>query len=285
MEITRSVTELIGLALAEDAAGGDVTTAATIRGEGRGGGETMSRAVVRGKEPLVIAGIDVFEEVFRCCGGGVEFTEEKCDGDEIKAGDTILRVKGPTRVLLMGERTALNFLMRLSGIATLTSSVVKKLGKSGVKVVDTRKTTPGWRYLEKYAVRVGGGHNHRFSLTDGVLIKDNHITAAGGITGAVKSAREYVPHTLKIEVEVKNPEEIEEAINAGADVLLLDNMDRGKVEDAVKQISGRALIEVSGGVTPENIKNYDVDGVHFISMGYLTHGARSVDINMKIEVP
>ncbi len=285
MEITRSVIELIELALAEDAGGGDVTTAATIVSKGGGRGEMVSEAVVRGKEPLVLAGLDVFKEVLRRCGGGVEFSEGRSDGDSIVAGDTILKVKGPTGVLLVGERTALNFLMRLSGIATMTSSVVGKLGRGDIKVVDTRKTTPGWRYLEKYAVRVGGGHNHRFSLTDGVLIKDNHITAAGGITGAVKRAKEYVPHTLKIEVEVKNPDEIDQAIGAGADILLLDNMDRKAVEKAVKQIKGRALIEVSGGITPENIADYAVDGVHFISMGHLTHGARSVDINMKIEVP
>ena len=167
----------------------------------------------------------------------------------------------------------------------MTANVVKSLEGTGAKVVDTRKTTPGWRYLEKYAVRVGGGKNHRFSLSDGVLIKDNHITASGGITGAVKRARDYIPHTLKIEVEVKNPNEIDEAIKAGADILLLDNMNRKAVESAIEQIDGRALIEVSGGVTPDNIKDYAIDGVDFISMGYLTHSARSVDINMKIEIP
>lgn len=282
MEITRNVKELIDLALSEDAGGGDVTTAATIDGGGEG---MVSSAVVRAKENLILAGLDLFMEVFIRCDGRVEFSEAKKDGDGLKPGDAAVRVSGPTGALLTGERTALNFLMRLSGIATLTSKVVRSLGKSDVKVVDTRKTTPGWRYLEKYAVRVGGGFNHRFSLSDGVLIKDNHITAAGGIGGAVKRARNFAPHTLKIEVEVKNPDEIEEAIVAGADILLLDNMDRKAVEKAVKQIDGRALVEVSGGVTPENVADYAVDGVHFISMGYLTHGARSVDINMKIEVP
>jgi nicotinate-nucleotide pyrophosphorylase (carboxylating) len=282
LEITRNIRELIDLALTEDAGGGDITTAATID---RGDEGIVSIAVARAKEPLVLCGIDVFTEVFKCCDGRVEFSKARKDGERLEAKDEIIRVTGPTPALLTGERTALNFLMRLSGIATLTANVVKSLEGSGVKVVDTRKTTPGWRYLEKYAVRVGGGSNHRFSLSDGVLIKDNHITASGGITGAVKRARDYIPHTLKIEVEVKNPNEIDEAIKAGADILLLDNMDRKAVESAIEQIDGRVLVEVSGGVTPENIKDYAIDGIHFISMGYLTHSARSVDINMKIEIP
>lgn len=283
MEITRNIRELIDLALTEDAGGGDITTAATIDENGEG---MVSTAVARAKEPLVLCGIDVFTEVFKRCDGRVEFSKARKDGDRLEAKDEIIRVTGPTPALLTGERTALNFLMRLSGIATLTASVVKNLeGRSGAKVVDTRKTTPGWRYIEKYAVRVGGGSNHRFSLSDGVLIKDNHITASGGISGAVKRARDYIPHTLKIEVEVKNSSEIDEAVKAGADILLLDNMDRKAVESAIKQIDGRALIEVSGGVKPDNIKDYAIDGVNFISMGYLTHSARSVDINMKIEIP
>ena len=277
MEITPHIFSLIDLALAEDLGGGDITTAATIP-EGSG-----SRAVVRAKEDLILAGLPIFRAVFARLGGGVEFADEKGDGDKVGKGEVITRVTGATTLLLSGERTALNFLMRLSGIATATGACISAVAGTKARIVDTRKTTPGWRYLEKYAVRMGGGNNHRYSLSDGVLIKDNHITASGGIRNAVARARERAPHTSKIEVEVKNKAEIEEALAAGADILLLDNMSPDEAAAAVRLVSGRALTEASGNMKPQTIGEYAKTGVDFISMGYLTHSARSVDINMKIE--
>lgn len=278
METVRQVINLVDLALSEDLGGGDITTYSTIDEK------SISRAVVTAKEDLILAGIFVFRTVFERIGEGVKFAESQIDGDRLSAGEVIARLEGPTRILLMGERTALNFLMRLSGIATLTGTCVEKVKGGDIRITDTRKTTPGWRYLEKYAVRMGGGYNHRFSLSDGVLIKDNHIAASGGIGKAVALARENAPHTSKIEVEVKDQEEITEAIEAGADILLLDNMGPEGVSDAVRLVDGRVLTEASGNVTFENIADYAKTGVDFISMGYLTHSARSVDINMKIEI-
>jgi nicotinate-nucleotide pyrophosphorylase (carboxylating) len=277
MEIPPPVLSLVDLALLEDLGGGDITTDATIP-EG-----SRSTAVVKAKEDLRLAGLFVFRLVFTRLAGGVEFSDEKKDGDEVKKGEVIARVSGPTEILLMGERTALNFLMRLSGIATATRTCVGLVSGTKARIVDTRKTTPGWRYLEKYAVRMGGGKNHRFSLSDGVLIKDNHITAAGGIEKAVSRARERAPHTSRIEVEVKDKKELEEAIAAGADVVLLDNMSPEQAAEAVRLAAGRAETEVSGGMRPETIGAYARAGVDIISMGYLTHSVRSVDINMKIE--
>jgi nicotinate-nucleotide pyrophosphorylase (carboxylating) len=279
MELTPHVMALIDLALAEDLGGGDITTQATIPEE------TWAVAAVRAKEALILAGLPVFTAVFDRLGGQVTFEEEKRDGETVGAGDLITRVSGPAHALLSGERTALNFLMRLSGIATLTARCVEEVSGTNAAIVDTRKTTPGWRALEKYAVRIGGGRNHRFSLSDGVLIKDNHITAAGSINNAVARARLRAPHTARIEVEVKNSAEITEALAAHADILLLDNMTPGQAAAAVAQISGRALTEASGNMRPETIGDYARAGVDFISMGYLTHSARSVDINMKIETP
>jgi nicotinate-nucleotide pyrophosphorylase (carboxylating) len=277
MELTPHVIALIDLALAEDLGGGDITTDAMISEDSR------STAAVRAKEDLVLAGLPVFKAVFDRLGAGVTFRDEKRDADAVTRGDLITRVSGPTRALLSGERTALNFLMRLSGIATLTATCVGRIARTKSVIVDTRKTTPGWRALEKYAVRMGGGRNHRFSLSDGVLIKDNHITAAGGITQAVALAKRRAPHTAKIEVEVKNSAEITEALAAGADILLLDNMTPEQAAQSVSLVAGRALVEVSGGMRLDTIGGYAGAGVDFISMGFLTHSARSVDINMKIE--
>jgi nicotinate-nucleotide pyrophosphorylase (carboxylating) len=277
MELTPHVIALIDLALTEDLGGGDITTEATISEDSR------SAAAVRAKEDLILAGLPVFKAVFSRLGTGVTFTDEKRDGQPVAKGELITRVSGPTRMLLSGERTALNFLMRLSGIATLTALCVQRVAGTKAVIVDTRKTTPGWRALEKYAVRMGGGRNHRFSLSDGVLIKDNHITAAGGITDAVGRARERAPHTARIEVEVRNTGEINEALAAGVDVLLLDNMTPEQAAASVSLVSGRALIEVSGNMRPDTIGGYAGAGVDLISMGFLTHSARSVDINMKIE--
>jgi nicotinate-nucleotide pyrophosphorylase (carboxylating) len=279
MQLTPHVIALIDLALAEDLGGGDITTQATIPEE------VWAVAAVRAKEDLILAGLPVFAAVFDRLGGGVTFEDKKRDGERVGAGQIVTRVSGPAHSLLSGERAALNFLMRLSGIATLTGRCVQEVAGTNAAVVDTRKTTPGWRALEKYAVRMGGGRNHRFSLSDGVLIKDNHVTAAGGIGNAVARARQRAPHTARIEVEVKNTAEIEEALGAGADVLLLDNMTAAQAADAVALVSGRALIEASGNMRPETIGEYARAGVDFISMGYLTHSARAVDINMKIEAP
>ncbi|MBN1881825.1 MAG: carboxylating nicotinate-nucleotide diphosphorylase [Deltaproteobacteria bacterium] len=276
MELTAHTRALIELALMEDMSGGDITTRATITDD------HGSRAVVTAKEDIVLAGIEVFKAVFKQLGGDVLCTEKVTDGDFISGGMAVMEVEGSTATLLGGERTALNFLMRLSGIATLTRRCVDSIAGTGATVVDTRKTTPGWRYLEKYAVRMGGGRNHRYSLSDGVLIKDNHITASGGITEAVNRAKKTAPHTSRIEVEVSTTEQITEALNVGADILLLDNMTPDEIADAVTLIDGRALIEASGGITLENIRKYAEAGVDFISLGALTHGARSVDINMKI---
>lgn len=277
MDLTPHIIQLIDLALAEDLGGGDITTEATIS-EG-----SRSVAAVRAKEDLVLAGLPVFKAVFERLGTGVTFQDEKEDGKLVSKGELITRVTGPTRTLLSGERTALNFLMRLSGIATLTASCVKQVSETKAVVVDTRKTTPGWRSLEKYAVRMGGGRNHRFSLSDGVLIKDNHISAAGGITEAVSRARQRAPHTARIEVEVRDSAQIAEALAAGVDVLLFDNMTPDQAATSVSLVSGRALIEVSGNMRPDTIGRYAAAGVDLISMGFLTHSARSVDINMKIE--
>jgi nicotinate-nucleotide pyrophosphorylase (carboxylating) len=279
MELTPHVMALIDLALAEDLGGGDITTQATVSEE------AWAAAAVRAKEELILAGLPVFAAVFDRLGGRVTFEDEKRDGERVKAGDLITRLTGPAHVLLSGERTALNFLMRLSGIATLTGRCVERIAGTDAAIVDTRKTTPGWRALEKYAVRTGGGRNHRYSLSDGVLIKDNHITTAGGIGNAVARARLRAPHTARIEVEVKNSDEVTQALAAGADILLLDNMTPTQAAAAVAQISGRALTEASGNMRPETIGDYARAGVNFISMGYLTHSARSVDINMKIETP
>ena len=276
MELTAHTRALIELALIEDMGGGDITTRATITDDHR------SKAIVTAKEDIVLAGVPLFRAVFDRLGGDVRIDPHAADGDFVSRGTPVMEAEGPTATLLAGERTALNFLMRLSGIATLTKSCVEKAAGTNARVVDTRKTTPGWRYLEKYAVRMGGGRNHRFSLSDGVLIKDNHITASGGIAEAVGRAKKSAPHTSRIEVEVSTTQQITEALDAGADILLLDNMTPDEIAKARALIAGRAMTEASGGITLENIREYAEAGVDFISLGALTHGARSVDINMKI---
>jgi nicotinate-nucleotide pyrophosphorylase (carboxylating) len=214
----------------------------------------------------------------------IEWLPQVAEGAKVAAGDTVLRINGPLNLLLTGERTALNFLQRLSGIATLTRRYTAVLGAKGPRIVDTRKTTPGWRSLEKYAVRTGGGHNHRMGLYDGVLIKDNHIAVSGGIAAAVAKARARTSHLVKIEVEVADMDEVEAALNAGVDIIMLDNMDRPQIEAAVARIKGRALVEVSGGVTLESLAELAASGVDLISIGALTHSARAVDLSMQIRV-
>jgi nicotinate-nucleotide pyrophosphorylase (carboxylating) len=271
-----TVKQLIEMALAEDIGLGDITTDYLIPDYQKG------RGVIVAKEELVLAGIGVTKDVYTAIDAGLEFETTLSDGDAVKAGDEVLRVSGQLASILKGERTALNFLQRLSGIATNVNRFVKEMGDTPVRLVDTRKTTPGWRVLEKYAVRIGGAANHRMGLYDGILIKDNHITACGTITAAVKRARRHVSHLVKIEVEVGSIQEVEEAVAAGADVIMLDNMDLAQIREAVELINGKALVEVSGGVKKTDLKQLAETGVDLISVGALTHSAVAVDLSMRI---
>jgi len=271
------VKKIIEKALSEDIGLGDVTSEATIPG-----GST-STAEILAKQDLVLAGLDVSLEVFHFLDAAIQFTRFAQDGDKIKSGKVIARVSGSTRVLLAGERVALNFLQHMSGIATLTSKYVEQLKGLKAQALDTRKTLPGLRQLEKYAVRMGGGTNHRFGLYDGVLIKDNHIKAGGSITKAIESARRNAHHLLKIEVETKTLDEVREALAAKADIIMLDNMPLDMIREAVKLINGQVLAEASGNVTFETIREIGETGVDFISSGSLTHSAPAADISMKIK--
>lgn len=272
-----TIEEFIQLALKEDIGPGDITTDNLVSPSVRGRGEIVA------KQPLVIAGLGVAEKVFRVLDPEVEFDARYRDGDSVSAGSTVVRLQGTLDALLKGERTALNFMQRLSGIATQARDFAASVEGSGVKLVDTRKTTPGWRSLEKYAVRVGGAHNHRMGLYDGVLIKDNHIAVAGGITAAVSKARQAVSHLVKIEVETSTLAEVDEALAAGADIIMLDNMDLDRIREAVARINRRALVEISGGVTRDRLKALAGTGVDLISVGALTHSAVAVDLSMRIE--
>lgn len=271
------VKKIIEKALAEDIGPGDVTSEATIPV-----GST-STAEILAKQDLVLAGLDVSLEVFHFLDSAIQFTRFAQDGDRIKSGKVIARVSGSTRVLLAGERVALNLLQHISGIATLTSKYVEQLKGLKAQALDTRKTLPGLRQLEKYAVRMGGGTNHRFGLYDGVLIKDNHIKAGGSITKAIESARRNAHHLLKVEVETKTLDEVREALSAKADIIMLDNMPLDMIREAVKLINGQVLIEASGNVTFETIREIGETGVDFISSGSLTHSASAADISMKIK--
>jgi nicotinate-nucleotide pyrophosphorylase (carboxylating) len=274
--IPPAVHRLIDLALEEDIGPGDMTTRTTIAPE------VMAEAHIRAKEGLIVAGLPVAAAVFARLDGGVAFAPQVPDGELVAAKTVLATVTGPAALLLLGERVALNFLMRLSGIATWTRRFVMTVQPHPARIVDTRKTTPGWRVLEKYAVRLGGGANHRFGLFDGILIKDNHIAAAGGITPAIQRARQGAPHTLKIEVEVQDLAGLQEAIAARADIVLLDNMDEATLAQAVQQAAGRVLLEASGGMSLERVARVAATGVDFISVGALTHSAPAVDIHMKI---
>ncbi len=271
------VKKIIEKALKEDIGPGDVTSEATIPV-----GST-STAEILAKQDLVLAGLDVSLEVFHFLDSAIQFTRFAQDGDRIKSGKVIARVSGSTRVLLAGERVALNLLQHISGIATLTSKYVEQLKGLKAQALDTRKTLPGLRQLEKYAVRIGGGKNHRFGLYDGVLIKDNHIKAGGSITKAIESARRNAHHLLKVEVETKTLDEVREALAAKADIIMLDNMPIDMIREAVKLINGQVLIEASGNVTFETIREIGETGVDFISSGSLTHSAPAADISMKIK--
>jgi len=267
---------IIETALREDIGAGDITTTATVDKKAEGSAEIIV------KEGLIVAGILIAEAVFKTVDAGIAFKAFVKDGESVKKGKTIARISGRLSSLLAGERVALNFLQRLSGIATLTSYFVAKVKGCRAKILDTRKTTPGLRILEKYAVRMGGGFNHRFGLCDGILIKDNHIAAVGSIMEAVLRARENIPHNMLIEVEAKNLDEVRGAILAGADVIMLDNMKPAVMKQAVKIIGKKALIEASGGVNLQNVRVIAKTGVDFISIGALTHSARAVDISMEV---
>jgi nicotinate-nucleotide pyrophosphorylase (carboxylating) len=267
---------LIDLALEEDIGPGDVTTQALVDPELQG------EAHIRAKAALVVAGLPVAARVFQKLDAGLGFAAAVADGQEVDQGTVLARITGPVAAILTGERVALNFLQRLSGIATCTRAMVAQTSGATATLVDTRKTTPGWRVLEKYAVRQGGGHNHRLGLYDGVLIKNNHLTAVGSISEAVGRARAGASPLLKIEVEVTDLDGLEEALNAGADRILLDNMDDATLRRAVEVTRGRALLEASGSMTKERLPRAAATGVDFISMGALTHSAPAVDIHLRL---
>ncbi len=270
--------KLIRLALEEDIGPGDVTTEALIEPD------RAARAVIVAKESLVLAGLQVAREVFATLDPAMSFETSFQDGDRAGSGDEILTAYGKLQALLTGERTALNFVQRLSGIATLTRQYVDRVAGSNVRLTDTRKTIPGWRRLEKYAVKIGGAYNHRFGLYDGILIKDNHIVACGGISEAVAGVRNNRPHLLRIEVEVSDINQVKEALENGVDIIMLDNMDLNDIHEAVRLVDGRALVEVSGGVTLDTLPEIANTGVDIISIGALTHSARAVDISMRVLV-
>lgn len=276
--ITPHIEALVNLAIEEDLGRGDVTTAAMALEGVRGKG------IILAKEPVVVSGLDVATAVFGRIGPQLRLSPLVVDGDEVPTGGEILVMTGSVAPMLEAERTALNFLQRLSGVATLTRRLVRLLAATGTKarVVDTRKTLPGWRVLDKHAVRCGGGANHRVDLASGVLIKDNHIAAAGSVWEAVTRARRLAPHTLRVEVEVTTLAELDEALQARPDVILLDNMDLETLAQAVEIVGGRALTEASGGVTEETLPDIARTGVDLISMGALTHSARAVDLSMDI---
>ncbi|MDP2754982.1 MAG: carboxylating nicotinate-nucleotide diphosphorylase [Nitrospirota bacterium] len=275
MEIPSSIIDLIHRALEEDIGPGDITTSLLIPDENE------SRALYIAKGNFVLAGLPFSREVFQILDPSISFKMFYNEGVNVIKGDVVAEVHGKTRAILSGERVSLNILQRLSGIATLTSMYVDRIKGLKAKIVDTRKTTPCQRFMEKYAVRMGGGGNHRFGLFDGILIKDNHIEAVGSIKEAVKLAKSSY-HLAKIEVEVENLYDLKEAIKAGADIVMLDNMSVSDIKEAVKISNGRVLLEASGGVKLENVRDIAEAGVDLISVGALTHSAVAVDISLKI---
>ena len=261
-------------ALQEDIGLGDVTTEATIARD------IVVRAELVAKENFTLAGLDVAATVFHILDPDVCFEKIFVDGQSVRKGEVIAWLKGKASILLQGERVALNLLQRMSGIASLTAQYVAAVEGTNAKIIDTRKTVPGLRALDKYSVRMGGGRNHRIGLFDGVLIKENHIAAAGGISAAIKKAKEEISHTLKIEIETRNLPEVEEALQAGADIIMLDNMTLDEMRQGVDLIAGKALVEASGGVNLERVRDIAETGVNFISVGALTHSVIAADISM-----
>lgn len=268
---------MIAAALAEDVGAGDVTSRCLFRQP-----QVLSGRIVA-KEDFVLAGIDVAREVFLAVNDCIIFRSMRKDGDRIKDGDVLAEFTGDVADLLKAERVALNYMQHLSGIATLTSAFVDKIRGSRSKIVDTRKTIPGMRMLEKYAVRAGGGYNHRTGLYDGILIKDNHIAACGGVRNAVTQAKTEAPHTLKVEVEVVNLDQLREAIDAGADIIMLDNMSLEQMREAVQLVAGRAIVEASGNMTLDRVADVAFSGVDIISVGAITQSAPAIDISMRLD--
>ena len=273
--MTLNVDELILGALREDISSEDVSTNAVMRKAQKGEAQLIC------KQDGVLAGLFVFRRVFELLDEDIEVKFSYEDGQTVKSGEIIGTITGDIRAILSGERTALNYLQRMSGIATYTNSIAKLLEGSKTKLLDTRKTTPNNRIFEKYAVKTGGGYNHRYNLSDGVLLKDNHIGAAGGVKEAVEMAKEYAPFVRKIEIECETVEMVQEAAEAGADIIMLDNMSVEEMQKAITAIAGRAEIECSGNVTKENIERYISLGVDYISSGALTHSAPIKDISLK----
>ena len=269
------IDEIIKNALKEDMPYGDVSTDSLFLGD-----ETSSARLIA-KENGIVAGLAVAARVFELIDADTVFSPLVNEGEKVETGTIMAEISGKTAALLKAERTALNFLQRMCGIATKTRRMSELTAGSGTVIADTRKTTPNLRILEKYAVYTGGGTNHRFSLSDAVMLKDNHIKAAGSIMTAVKKVRKVISHTMKIEVETETLKQVKEAVDAGADIIMLDNMDRKKIEEAVAIISGKAIIEVSGNLTEDNIKEKLVSGVDVMSSGGLTHSVKSMDISMR----
>ena len=260
--------------LEEDLGTSDITTEAIVRDE-------TARAVIMAKQDGILAGLPFLQELFLMMGG-VYVKPEVSEGGEFREGDRILELEGRAEIILSAERLALNILQSLSGIATRTREFVKALEGTGIRILDTRKTTPGYRYFEKYAVRIGGGNNHRFALYDMVLVKDNHKRVAGDLEEALKRVREKVSPMVKVEVEVENLEEVEKAVSLGADIIMLDNFSPQEVREAVRMVGGKAEIEVSGNINLENIKEYAVEGVNYISSGSIIYGASWIDLSLKV---
>ena len=280
-DIDRGALALIDLALAEDIGSGDITTLATVPADRQATGQFLV------KQPGVISGLAVVAAVYARVDPRVVVEPLVTDGTAVEAGTIIATVHGPARALLSGERVALNFLQRLSGVATVTAEYTRRVAGTRARIIDTRKTTPGMRTLQKQAIRDGGGHNHRLGLADGVLIKDNHLAAIGTadrIAQAISAARERAPHTLKIEVEVTSLDELQQALDAGADVVLLDNMDAPTMAEAVRITAGRALLEASGGITLDTVREIAETGVDLISVGALTHSAPALDVSLDFDV-
>ena len=277
MNLSSNTKRLISMALEEDLGTGDVTTSSVVPFDAHVNGTFIA------KQQGVICGLDLVGEVFRQLDPDVAFHPLVSDGERVEKGCVIATLSGGARAILSGERVALNFLQHLSGIATYTATLVGSLKTTTLKILDTRKTTPGLRVLEKYAVRTGGGSNHRMNLSDGIMIKDNHIKAAGGIGLAVVAARKNAPLTLKIEVETESLQQVEEALSAGADIIMLDNMDFDTMKKAVEMVNGKALTEASGNMDQKDLAMVAATGVDMVSVGALTHSVKALDISLKLE--
>jgi len=275
MLMSDDIEKLIRTALREDIGTGDITTASTVSPDAEIAGKYVM------KDDGIVCGLDIVRRVFDALDADVKYVPTAKDGDAVKRGDVVATVSGNAVAILSGERVGLNLLQHLSGIATYTRKLADTVKDTKARITETRKTTPGLRILEKYAVRVGGGSSHRFGLSDGILIKDNHIVAAGGITAAVRSARLRAPHTLKIEVETETLDQVREAVEAGADIIMLDNMDCPTMKEAVGIIAGRAVTEASGNMDRRDLREVAATGVDVISIGALTHSVKALDISLK----